>query len=112
MFISTTFLNESYLWIIMGMDRYGHTYITKEGKEFSRPYTGPYVLEYHYVENDGWTFMRRGAEEETHVTINSSATLDDIAAIIPTVPNSDVQRRLEKMITDGEITRYLSFSSP
>lgn len=52
----------------MGKDVYGHTYIYENGEESPKPQGGlELILSYYYVENEGWSFLKRGAERRIEI---------------------------------------------
>ena len=89
----------------MAKDIWGHTYISKYGNFVTEHL--PHAVEYHYEENDGWSFARSGAQREIYLTIPAETTTDDLRTILREELKIDKQIReaLEEMVQSGTIIR-------
>jgi len=85
-------------------DVYGHTYIDSNGARHKKE-PKHWTIRYYYIENEGWGFMRRGAERKTNITINPKAELSEVSKlskIIKSKLEENISVELEKMVSKNK----------
>lgn len=63
-------------------DIYGHKYIYEDFTIFDKPQKRKLILSYHFRENDGWTYSRRGPERRIIIKIEKEVNIDILKKII------------------------------
>ncbi|MFH1064465.1 MAG: hypothetical protein V1729_05270 [Candidatus Woesearchaeota archaeon] len=86
-------------------DRWGYEYVYQNGTVSDAPLKGKRALiEYHYSENEGWSFMRRGPEKSMRISFAQGMTCERLEQILEeTEMNETASMLIKKMIKKGKV---------
>ena len=86
-------------------DKWGYTTIYSGGQtvEERRPGKG-YIAHFYYSENDGWSFIRGGADRSLHIEFGRDVRCKDLGELVndPSM-NSDVRMLIKDMVKGGKL---------